>query len=315
MTTRSLPQDRQTSSSPLRLVRGLQGLRPQIAAWRLQGESVGLVPTMGALHAGHLALIEAARRDCDRVVVTIFVNPLQFDSPDDLASYPLREAEDRARLEAASVDLLYAPPLEDVYPAGFTTSVSVGGLTDCLCGQSRPGHMTGVATVVAKLLIRVLPDVAYFGEKDYQQFLVVRRMAQDLDMPLRVAAVPTFRDRDGLALSSRNVNLSAAARAVAPALYRVLTELADLLADGRAAEPCLQTARQELLAAGFGAIDYLELRSERDLAMLTRADRPARLFRGGLAGRCAFDRQSFRRRLGRPLRTGGALNPCGRETG
>ena len=259
-------------------VRDLAALRPQVASWRLKGETLGLVPTMGALHAGHMALVEAARRDCDRVVATIFVNPLQFNNPADLDSYPAREAEDIAKLKAAGVDLLYAPGEADVYPEGFCTSVAVTGLTDCLCGAARPGHMSGVATVVAKLLLRVLPDRAFFGEKDYQQLLVVQRMARDLDMPLSVVPVPTVREADGLALSSRNVNLSPGQRALAPRLYAQLTALAVLLADGRPAAPVLAAAGVELLEAGFDAIDYLELRAEGDLAALDAVRAPARLF-------------------------------------
>lgn len=260
------------------ILRSLAALRPQIASWRLQEETLGLVPTMGALHAGHMALIEAARRECDRVAVTIFVNPLQFNKPADLACYPRREAEDIAKLEAAGVDLLYAPLAADIYPEGFCTSVSVAGLTDCLCGAARPGHMTAVATVVAKLLLQALPNAAYFGEKDYQQLLVVQRMAKDLDMPLSVVAVPTLRDADGLALSSRNANLSPTQRALAPQLYRRLDDLAEELSDGRPAAAPLAAARADLLDAGFTAVDYVELRAEGSLATLEAAEVPARVF-------------------------------------
>ena len=260
------------------VLRSLAALRPQVASWRLRGETLGLVPTMGALHAGHMALIEAARQVCDRVAVTIFVNPLQFNKPADLACYPRREAEDIAKLEAAGVDLLYAPLAADIYPEGFCTSVSVAGLTDCLCGAARPGHMTAVATVVAKLLLQALPNAAYFGEKDYQQLLVVQRMAKDLDMPLSVVAVPTLRDADGLALYSRNANLSPTQRALAPQLYRRLDDLAEELSDGRPAAAPLAAARADLLDAGFTAVDYVELRAEGSLATLEAAEVPARVF-------------------------------------
>jgi len=262
----------------LTVVRGVASLRAKVATWRLGGETLGLVPTMGALHAGHMALVSAAQRDCARVVATIFVNPLQFDNAADLAGYPAREAEDIAKLEAAGVDLLYAPRVEEVYAEGFCTSVSVAGLTDCLCGAARPGHMTGVTTVVAKLLLRVLPDAAYFGEKDYQQLLAVQRMALDLDMPLRVIAVPTLREADGLALSSRNLKLDPEQRAIAPQLYRCLSELAAALAGGRPVGGSLAAVQTRLLKAGFSKIDYLELRAEGTLAPLEAATVPARLF-------------------------------------
>ena len=186
----------------------LAALRETVAGWRRAGLQVGVVPTMGALHAGHMALVEAARRDCNRVVATIFVNPKQFNRPDDLASYPREEASDAAKLAAAGVDLLFTPPVEEVYPQGFETKVSVPGLSDCLCGLARPGHMDGVATVVAKLFLMTSADRAYFGEKDYQQLLVVRRMARDLDIPVTIVPVATVRDADGLALSSRNALLA-----------------------------------------------------------------------------------------------------------
>jgi pantoate--beta-alanine ligase len=243
---------------------------------------------MGALHAGHMALVRRARADCARVVATLFVNPKQFDRKDDLAVYPRDEAADTAMLEAAAVDLLYAPPASVIYPEGFATSVSVEGLGDCLCGAARPGHMTGVSTVVAKLLLQALPDAAYFGEKDYQQLLIVRRMAYDLDMPLDIRAVETVREADGLALSSRNFNLSPARRAVAPALHRVLAALAGRLAPegrpGPAAGPELARARRELTAAGFDRIDYLELRHGEDLRPLERAEAGARVFAAAWLG-------------------------------
>ena len=186
---------------PLQVVRDIGTLRARVALWRRQGDRIGLVPTMGSLHEGHLALARQAQEDCARVVATIFVNPIQFDRSDDLEAYPRQEAEDSAKLQALGVDLLYAPDVSEMYPDGFATKVSVSGLGDCLCGATRPGHMDGVSTVVAKLLLQSLPDVAYFGEKDYQQLMIVKRMAQDLDMPLEVTGVPTVREADGLALS------------------------------------------------------------------------------------------------------------------
>jgi pantoate--beta-alanine ligase len=253
-------------------------LRAQVRAWREAGESVGLVPTMGALHAGHLALVEAAGRACWRTIATIFVNPKQFNDQGDLAGYPRDWDGDAALLAKGGVDLLFAPPIEEVYPPGFATEVSVSGITDCLCGASRPGHLTGVSTVVAKLLLQALPDAAWFGEKDYQQLLVVRRMVRDLDIPVRIEAVSTVREPDGLALSSRNRNLSAEQRARAPTLYRVLGEMAGRLAEGAAAAQVLADGRATLGRAGFDPIDYLDLRDGETLAALDRAAPNARLF-------------------------------------
>lgn len=260
-------------------LRSIESLRGRVRAWHAAGETVGVVPTMGALHEGHLELVRQAKSDCDRVVATLFVNPAQFDRKEDLASYPRDEASDAAMLEALAVDLLYAPGVEEIYPPGFATKVLVEGLTDCLCGVTRPGHLDGVTTVVSKLLLQVQPDVAYFGEKDYQQLTVVQRMTRDLDIPVRIAGVPTVREADGLALSSRNQLLSPEDRETARTLYRVIQGIADKLADGtNDATPLLEAGRAELWAAGFDPIDYLELRAEGTLELLVRADRPARVF-------------------------------------
>jgi pantoate--beta-alanine ligase len=259
-------------------VRCLADLRALVAGWRRAGESVSVVPTMGALHAGHLALVEAARADCARVIATIFVNPKQFNRQDDLTSYPRDEAGDAAKLAAAGVDVLFAPPVEEVYPAGFETRVSVPGLANCLCGLVRPGHMDGVATVVTKLFLMTGAERAYFGEKDYQQLLIVKRLARDLDIPVEVVPVATVRDADGLALSSRNALLSTAQRARAPAIHRTLTAMAARLAAGGPAAPVLAWGREALQHAGMEKLDYLELRAADTLAALEAADRPARLF-------------------------------------
>ncbi len=269
----------------LATVRRIAELRAAVAAWRRDGLSVGLVPTMGALHAGHLALIRRSRAECGRTVASLFVNPTQFNDPKDLAAYPRDEAADAALFAAEGTDLLFAPAAEEVYPAGFATQVRVKGLGDCLCGAARPGHMEGVATVVAKLLNQVRPDVAYFGEKDFQQLQIIRRMAADLDLGVVIAAVPTVREADGLALSSRNVLLTADQRRIAPALHRALDAAAELLAGGRAeAGPVIEAARAAILEAGFRTLDYLDLRAEADLAALGRADRPARLFAAAWLG-------------------------------
>ncbi len=192
----------------LQVVRTVAELRGCVARWREAGERIGLVPTMGALHDGHKALVSAAQAGSDRVAVSIFVNPKQFGPGEDLAAYPRRETADLDMLRTAQVDLAFVPAAEEIYPPGFGTLVRVAGLTECLCGAHRPGHFDGVATVVAKLLVQALPDAAYFGEKDYQQLMVVRRMARDLDIPVQIEGVPTWREPDGLALSSRNAYLS-----------------------------------------------------------------------------------------------------------
>ncbi len=275
-----LPQTDQTAlPTGLATVRRIAELRAAVADWRRSGHGVGLVPTMGALHPGHLALIRQSRADCDRTVASLFVNPTQFNDPKDLRAYPRDEASDAAEFAAAGTDLLFAPAPAEVYPEGFATKVQVAGLGDCLCGATRPGHMEGVATVVAKLLNQVRPDIAYFGEKDFQQLQIIRRMAADLDLDVTIAGVPTVREPDGLALSSRNLLLTPDQRRAAPALHRALEAAAAELAGGAAAAgPAIESARAAILAAGFAGIDYLELRAEADLAALERADRPARLF-------------------------------------
>lgn len=273
----------------LATVRTIADLRAAVDGWRRAGARIGLVPTMGALHEGHLALVRRARADCDRVVASLFVNPTQFNDPSDLRAYPRDEAGDAALLAAEGTDLLFAPPVEEVYPEGFATSVRVAALTECLCGAARPGHMDGVATVVAKLLNQARPDLAYFGEKDFQQLQIIRRMTADLDLPVTVVGVPTVRAADGLAFSSRNVLLTPEQRRAAPALHRALAAAAAELHPGAAAEPVLEAARAAIAGAGFDAIDYLELRGEGDLALLERvpADlgaRPARLFAAARLG-------------------------------
>ncbi len=268
------------------IARTIADLRGHIAGWRNAGERVGLVPTMGALHAGHLALVRAAQADCRRVVATIFVNPKQFAPNEDLASYPRREAADLAMLRSAGAALVFMPATAEIYPPGFATTVRVAGLTDCLCGAHREGHFDGVATVVTKLLLQALPNTAYFGEKDYQQLLVVRRLARDLDIPVQIAGVPTVREADGLALSSRNAYLSPEERRTAPTLAQVLRRIAAALA----AEPDV-VAREtvsgcaDLEQAGF-TVEYLEIREAETLARVTAAvTAPARAFAAVHLGR------------------------------
>ena len=269
----------------LLVLRRVAELRDAVATWRGLGESVGLVPTMGALHGGHLALVKAAKHDCRRAVATIFVNPAQFGPTEDLASYPRDEAADRALLAGAGADLLFAPDLAEVYPKGFATKVAVEGLTRHLCGPHRPGHFDGVATVVTKLLLMATPARAYFGEKDYQQLQVIRRLATDLNIATEIVGVPTLREADGLALSSRNRYLGAAERKIAGALSRILRETAARLAAGEPPAPAVETARQALLAAGFERLDYLELADEATLAPRRNLDRPSRLFAAAWLGK------------------------------
>jgi pantoate--beta-alanine ligase len=258
------------TDEPLPVARSIAALRRAVAAWRADGESVGLVPTMGALHRGHLALVAAAQAQCRRTIVSIFVNPRQFGPREDFGAYPRPEDADLAALRKARVDLAFIPAVDEMYPAGAATTISVAGVSEGLCGAHRPGHFDGVATVVAKLLIQAAPDRAYFGEKDYQQLLVVRHMARDLDLSVEIVGVPTVREPDGLALSSRNIYLSPAERAVAPTLHRVMREAAAAIATGAASEPPLRRAITALTAAGF-AVEYLELRDATTLSPLTAA--------------------------------------------
>lgn len=271
--------------SALQIVRGIADLRAALAPWRKAGESIGLIPTMGALHEGHLALVHRAKAECRRAVATIFVNPTQFGPAEDLAAYPRDEAGDAAMLAGAGTDLLFAPAPAEVYPPGFATTVSVAGLTEHLCGPHRPGHFAGVATVVTKLLTQSLPSRAYFGEKDFQQLQVIRRLARDLDMPVEIVGVPTVREADGLALSSRNRYLSPVERAQAALLPRLLREVAARLADGRAAAPELAGIARALGEAGFGPIDYVTLADEARLQPLQRAEPPCRLLAAAWLGR------------------------------
>ena len=266
----------------MQTVRDVASLRETIAGWRRAGETVALVPTMGALHAGHLALIAIARTRAARVVASIFVNPKQFGPAEDLERYPRRERADAAALTDAGCDLLWLPPVEAMYPAGFATNVRVAGVSEPLDGAARPGHFDGVATVVAKLFNQVRPDVAVFGEKDFQQLAVIRRLVADLDFGIEIVGAPTQRDDDGLALSSRNAHLVEDDRAAAVALPRALGEAAEAIAAGGDADEALVRARARLEAAGF-AIDYVELADAETLAPPV-AGRPRRLLAAARIG-------------------------------
>lgn len=252
-------------------------LRDKVAGWKRAGALVGVVPTMGALHDGHLSLARAARANSDRVIVTIFVNPKQFNNPGDLANYPKTEAQDLALLEAEGVDVLFAPGPEEVYPPGFATTVAVAGVSDGLCGAHRPGHFDGVATVVSKLFAMAQAGRAFFGEKDWQQLQVVRRLVADLNIPIQIHGCPTIRDSDGLALSSRNQRLTSEERAIAPALHAALQAAAARIRAGAPLPETLSAAVAEILAAGFADVEYLELRAAEGLAPLTALIAPARL--------------------------------------
>ena len=244
----------------MKVVRKVSELRSVVQQWRAAGFNVALVPTMGALHAAHAALVADARNRADRVVATIFVNPRQFGDDEDLAEYPRTEEADLRQLRAGRVDLVFAPAVDEMYPERFATSVILTGPAEGLCGAARPGHFDGVATVVAKLLLQCLPDVAVFGEKDYQQLLVIRRMAQDLDIPVQIVGVPTVREADGLACSSRNGYLNRSERASAPVLYQSLRSAAQQISDGSDVLPAVREARDSILDGGFQAVEYIELR-------------------------------------------------------
>jgi pantoate--beta-alanine ligase len=269
------------------VVRTVSELRGQVAVWRAAGERVALVPTMGGLHAGHLSLVRLARERAQRVVASLFVNPTQFAPGEDFAAYPRDEARDAALLAAEGCDLLYAPTPAEMYPAGFTTTVSAGAVSLPLDGRSRPQHFAGVATVVAKLLNQCTPDIAVFGEKDYQQLLVIRRLARDLDMPVEIVGAPTVRAEDGLALSSRNAYLSHNERPVAGRLNEIIRAAAEALGAGEPVAAVEARGLAALAEAGFAEIDYLEVRGAEDLARLGPGPvaMPARIFAAARLGR------------------------------
>ena len=243
----------------MQTVRDNLALESVTSAWIAGGERIAFVPTMGALHEGHLALVAQARTLADHVVVSIFVNPLQFNDPRDLERYPRHEESDLAKLEPAGCDLVWLPTVRDLYPDGFATTVSVAGVSERWEGEHRPGHFDGVATVVAKLLNAVRPEVALFGEKDFQQLAVIRRMATDLGIRTDIVGVATVRDRDGLALSSRNALLSDEDRHSAVALPNALNSIRQAIAAGQPVAEALRKAKQALVDAGFLKIDYLAL--------------------------------------------------------
>jgi pantoate--beta-alanine ligase len=257
-------------------VRTVRDLRARVAAWRGAGKSIALVPTMGAIHAGHLSLVALASSKADRVVASLFVNPLQFGPREDFKAYPRDEASDAAKLADAGADLLYAPDASEMYPPGFSTKISVADLTEDLCGAARPNHFDGVATVVAKLLLQCGPDIAIFGDKDYQQLLVIKRLVRDLDIPVKILGGAIVREDDGLALSSRNAYLSPAERKIAPVLYQTICDVAADLAQGRGADDASEAARFKLEAAGF-RVAYVAVRNPDTLEPLHGPVKEARV--------------------------------------
>ena len=262
----------------MKIARTVKALRKEVGGWRQDSETVALVPTMGALHAGHLSLVKLAKRKAQRVVVSIFVNPTQFGPTEDLARYPRDEAGDAAKLAATGADLIWAPDVAEMYPEGFSVSVKPGSASLPLEGAFRPHHFGGVTTVCCKLFNQVSPDVAIFGEKDFQQLAVLRQMVRDLDMPLKLIAAPTKREKDGLALSSRNAYLTADERKVAPTLNAAIMELAAKVASGKAIASAVEAAKKRILGAGFANIDYITVADAQTLTELTkRQDAPMRV--------------------------------------
>ena len=271
-------------SELLPVVRQVADLRSCITGWRSDGMSVGLVPTMGAMHDGHLSLVRASIQQNDRTCVSLFVNPKQFGEGEDFGTYPRDEAADAAALAALSADLMYAPAGDAMYPAGSVTAVSVPGLGDWLEGEFRPGFFTGVATVVTKLLLQAMPDAAYFGEKDYQQLCLVRRLVADLDIPVEIAACPIVRDSSGLALSSRNAYLSDDQRAMAPGLNRALGQAAEAIRGGEDMAAATATATAAILGAGFAKVDYVAVRAAASLEPAEKYDGNQRILAAAWLG-------------------------------
>ncbi|SEB54236.1 pantoate--beta-alanine ligase [Rhodobacter sp. 24-YEA-8] len=248
-------------------------LRQRVRAWRSAGDMTGVVPTMGALHEGHLSLARRARLECERVITTIFVNPRQFNNPDDLSRYPRTLDSDAALLKSVPVDVVFAPDVDEVYPDGFITTVSVGGVSEPLEGRMRPGHFDGVATVVTKLLGMTEAQRGYFGQKDWQQLQVVTRLVADLNLPVQIVGCETVREADGLAMSSRNRQLTGAGRNIAPVLYAAISRAADEIRDGQSDRMAIREAAETMRNAGFERVEYIELR---DAGTLMPSDDPKR---------------------------------------
>lgn len=283
MTPRAAPDDVTVMTLPV--ARDIDALRAAVATWRAQHASVALVPTMGALHEGHLSLVRAAKAKCAKVVASLFVNPRQFSPSEDFERYPRDEAGDAALLESAGCDLLYAPERAAMYPPGFSTNVIVSDVSAPLEGEMRPHFFGGVATIVAKLLLQCGPDAAFFGEKDYQQLLVIKRLTRDLNIPVEIVAGPTVREHDGLAMSSRNAYLSADQRRIAARLNFVLHEAIKALHAGVRIAAAEAEATRHLLAAGFASVDYVSVRDAETLAAITDLSKPARILAAAWLGK------------------------------
>jgi pantoate--beta-alanine ligase len=270
----------------LQISEDIETTRAAVTAAKARGLTVGLVPTMGALHAGHISLLRAARRECGFVVASIFVNPTQFGPNEDFGAYPRDEEGDFAKLRDAGCRIVFAPDPAEMYPGPMLTTVHVAEITDGLCGPFRPGHFDGVATVVSKLLMIAMPDHAFFGEKDYQQLQVIKRVVRDLAMPIEIVGMPTVREPDGLAMSSRNRYLSAAERTTALALHRQLVAVAEAVRDGKAScTAAAEDAAKALLAAGFDKVEYLTVVDAESLTPLDRVAGPARVIAATRLGR------------------------------
>jgi pantoate--beta-alanine ligase len=259
------------------IVRSINDLRSHVRKWKKSDESISIVPTMGALHAGHLSLVREAKSLTDRVIVTLFVNPSQFDSPEDLDKYPRNEDDDIDKLNSYNIDLLYAPQTDEIYPIGHSTKIVVSGVSRGLCGDFRPGHFDSVATVVGKLLIQSLADKAFFGEKDFQQLHVIKRMVADLDLPVEIVHCKTIREHDQLALSSRNSQLSSNDRKIAPIFAQTLFVAARQIEEGVDVATVIHNSKEKLIMSGFSKIDYIELRAESDLRALSKFDESGRI--------------------------------------
>jgi len=270
----------------LQTVRTVSDLRAQVAEWRKEGLKIGLVPTMGALHEGHLKLVTSALEKCDRVIATIFVNPKQFGENEDFGTYPRTEEEDAAKLASVGGNLLFAPNVEEMYGKdGGVTKVSVAGLGQIIEGEFRPGFFDGVATVVTKLLLQALPDIAFFGEKDYQQLNVIKRFVTDLNIPVEIEGVATVREIDGLAMSSRNAYLNMEEREIAPTLYRTILEVSERFKVGGKADALSKWASQQLIDAGFHKVDYILIRHADDLAEEAKKGEPIRILAAAFLGK------------------------------
>ncbi len=275
-------------SAPLKLpaiVRTVHDLREAVSDWRREGKRIALVPTMGALHEGHLSLVELALTRCDKVIVSIFVNPTQFAPHEDFDAYPRHEQVDVEKLAKVGVHLIFAPDAEEMYGQDFSTAVEVSGVSDGLCGETRPHFFRGVATVVTKLLLQSLPNIAVFGEKDFQQLHVIRRLVSDLNIPVEILSGAIVREKDGLAISSRNQYLSPIERTIAANLNRIVLDICERIAKGETISSALAQGCQALLQAGFDRVDYLELRNSETLAPMTSLNAPAHLLAAAWIGK------------------------------